>query len=45
MHKAIQFILIFVCTGYFLPFSAAQDAFDKTVERIKAGATTSVFVV
>ena len=36
MPKTIQSILIFVCIGCFVPFSTAQDAFDKTVEKIKA---------
>ena len=36
MPKTIQSILIFVCIGCFIPFSTAQDAFDKTVEKIKA---------
>ena len=36
MHKAIQYILIFVWIGCFIPFSTAQDTFDKTVEKIKA---------
>ena len=35
MPKTIQSILIFVCIGCFIPFSTAQDAFDKTVEKIK----------
>ena len=36
MPKTIQSILIFICIGCFIPFSTAQDAFDKTVEKIKA---------
>ena len=36
MPKTIQSILIFVCIGCFIPFSTAQDVFDKTVEKIKA---------
>lgn len=36
MPKTIQSILIFVCIGCCTPFSTAQDAFDKTVEKIKA---------
>lgn len=36
MPKTIQSILIFVCIGCFIPFSTAQDAFDKTVEKLKA---------
>ena len=36
MPKTIQSILIFISIGCFIPFSTAQDAFDKTVEKIKA---------
>ena len=36
MPKTIQSILIFICIGCFVPLSTAQDAFDKTVEKIKA---------
>ena len=36
MPKTVQSILIFVCIGCFIPFATAQDAFDKTVEKIKA---------
>ena len=36
MPKVLQYILIFVCIGGFLPFATAQDAFDETVEKIKA---------
>lgn len=36
MSKTIQSILIFICIGCFVPLSMAQDAFHKTVEKIKA---------
>lgn len=35
MHKAIQYILIFLTIGIFISTAPAQDAFDKTVAQIK----------
>ena len=35
MHKAIQYILVFVAMGVLVLTALAQDAFDKTVAQIK----------
>ena len=36
MNKAIRYLLVFIAMGIFVSISHAQDAFDKTVEQIKA---------
>ena len=36
MYKAIQYLLVFITMDIFVSISHAQDAFDKTVDQIKA---------